>query len=119
MHGFCNSGTTAAYVEYRLRTPSRRVFTRLHQYQRERSPFPSAEHQAQRNVEDEGNVTDLVRRGLPVSTRRIAARLSVQSVTNVPGLLTHMYHTERIEHIEPAAVGSRVKLSHSINANPK
>jgi hypothetical protein len=119
MHGFCNSGTTTADVEYQLRTPSRRVFTRLHQYQRERSPFLSAEHQARRNVEDEGNVTDLVRRGLPVSTRRMAARLSIQSVTNVPGLHTRMYHTERLEHLEHAALGSRVQLSHSINANRK
>ena len=131
VYGFCNGNTTAAVEEYglrypRRRIPDRRVFTRVNQHLREKASFPSvnrhAERQVQRNVEDDEHIIDLVQRSPRTSTRRISARLRIPRMSVWRTLFRegmYPYHIQRVQHLEPADMCSRLVLCRWINSNPR
>ena len=101
------------------------MFTRVHQHLREKGSFPSfnrcAERQIQRNMEEDENIIDMVQRSSRTSTRKISARLCVprkrfRRMLYTEGL--YPYHIQRIHHLEPADMCSRLELCHWINSNP-
>jgi hypothetical protein len=81
-----------------------------------------AERQVQHSVEEKENVIDGVQRGPRIVTRRVSARLSVPGM-RVPRTLhtegLYPYHTQRIQCVEPADMGSLVASCSCINANPQ
>jgi hypothetical protein len=99
------------------------VFTRVHQHLREKGSFPSvnrhAERQVQRNVEDDEQI-DMVQQ-TRTSTRRISARLCIPCMRFWRMLFTdgmYPYHIQRVQHLEPADICSRLDLCRWINSNP-
>jgi hypothetical protein len=100
------------------------VFTRVHQHLREKGSFRSvnrcAERQVQQNVEEDENIIDMVQRSACISTRRISAhfcvlRMRVWRTLHAEGM--YPYHIQRIQHLEPADMCSRLELCHWTNSN--
>ena len=84
VYGFCNGNALAAVEEYRRRfpdrrTPSRRVFTRIHQTLRDTGCLPSVAVRSEREVigtiDTRENILEMVQRSLRLSTRRMAFRI--------------------------------------------
>jgi hypothetical protein len=101
------------------------VFTRVHQHLREKGSFPSvnrhAERQVQRNVEEEEHIIDMVQRS-PRTTTRISAHLRIPRMRVWWTLFTdgmYPYHIQRVQHLEPADMCSRLDLCRWINSNPR
>ena len=127
VYGFCNGNIPAAVEECRLRYPRQRIPDRhwcSPTYVRKKKSFPSvnrrAECQVQRNVEEDENIIDMVQRSPRTSTRRISAhfcvpRMKVWRTLNTEGI--YPYHIQRIQHLEPADMCSRLELCRWINSN--
>jgi hypothetical protein len=87
--------------------------------------FPSAdrraERQVQRDVVKDENIIDIVQRNSRIITRRISVRLRVPRVRVWRSLHTdgmYPYRIQRIQHLEPADMCSRLELCRWIIANP-
>jgi len=100
------------------------VFTCIHQHLRERGSFPSVnrrvEHQVQRNVEGDENIPDMVQQSPHTTTRIISAcfcvpRMRVWQRLHTEGM--YPYNIQRIQHLEPADMCSRLELCRWINSN--
>jgi hypothetical protein len=102
------------------------VFTCVHQHLREKGSFPCvnrhAERQVQRNVEDDDHIIDMVQRSPRTSTRRISAHLRIPRMRVWRTLFAdglYPYHIQRVQHLEPADMCSRLDLCRWINSNPR
>jgi hypothetical protein len=102
------------------------VFTRVHQYLREKGSFPSvnryADRQVQRSVEEDEHVIDMLQRSPRTSIRRISARLRIPHMRVWRTLHTegmYPYHIARVQNLEPADMCSWSELCCCINFNPR
>ena len=80
-----------------------------------------AERHVQRNVEEGENIIDMVQRSPRTSTQRISPHLSFSRMTvwrtpHTEGI--YPYHIQRIQHLEPADMCSRLILYRWVNYNP-
>ena len=86
VYGFCDGDACAAVQEYQRRfpdrrTPSRSVFTRIHQTLRDTGSLPSVSLQSEREVvrtiKTRETILQMVQRSPRLSTRRMASRIGV------------------------------------------
>jgi len=128
---FCDDNANAAVVEYQRRypesrTPTRGVFTRVHQRLRDYGCLPSvavgSERENVRPINTRENILEMVQRSPRLSTRRVDSRIGV-SRTQVWLTLReddlYPYHDQRVQHLEPGDHAQRMDLSHRIKSHPE
>ena len=131
VYGFCNGNAVAAVEEYRRRfpdrrTPSRSVFTRIHQTLRDTGCLPSVKVRSEREVigtiDTQENILNMVQRSPRLSTRRMAFRTR-ESRMRVWRTLReenfYPYHDQTVQHLEPGDEAQRMDFCQWIQAHPE
>ena len=82
VYGFCDGNSVHAVAEYQqrflnCRIPTRRVFTRVYQTLWDTGTLPGVRIAAERDVDEEEGIVQMVQGSPRASTRRIARRLRV------------------------------------------
>ena len=112
VYGFFNCSALAAIEEYRRRfpdrsTPSRRVFTRIHQTLRDTGCLPSvnvrSENEVIGKIDTQENILHMVQRSPRLSTSRMASRIRASRMRVWRTLheeVFYPYHDQTIQHLE-------------------
>jgi len=104
VYGFCDGNSVNAVAEYQQRfpnrtIPNRRVFTQVYQTLRDTGTLPGVRIAADRDVDEEEGIVQMVHSSPRASTRRIARRLRVPH-TRVWRTLhaedMYPYHVQRV-----------------------
>jgi hypothetical protein len=131
VYGFCDGNALAAVEQYRRRfpdqrTPSRRVFIRIHQTLRDTGCLPNAAVRSEREVvgtiNTRENIFEMVQRSPRLSIRRMASRVRVSRMQVLRMLREedfYPYHDQTVQHLEPVDHAQRMDLCHWIQAHPE
>jgi len=82
VYGFCDGNSVHAVAEYQQRflnrrIPTRRVFSRVYQTLRDTGTLPGVRIVAERDVDEEEGIVQMVQSSPRASTRRIARRFRI------------------------------------------
>ena len=131
VYGFCDGSALAAVEEYRRlypdrRTPSRRVYTRIHQTFRDTGCLPSVAVRSEKEVigtiDTRQNILHVVQRSPRLSTRRMdsgirASGMQVWRTLRVEDF--YLYHDQTVQHPEPGDDAQLMDFCQWIQAHPE